>query len=184
MTRNIWQQHQHLQLRPNLPLNLNHGPPIRQHRLPSLNPHSKSNLLEPIRALLARPPHLRNQLVRRLDGRREPRLKLLHILRLARPKRLQDGMRTHVPREQAVDNWAAEAHFLAGFGVRVEGVVVAVEAVEMRGFHRGLVDACCVWCAIGWGWVVWYLGACDDVRMSVFYSVASGIASRKPLAGI
>ena len=47
-------------------------------------------------------------------------------------------MRRRVPAEQPVDDGPAKAHLDAGLGRRMQGVVVAVEAVEERGFEGGL----------------------------------------------
>jgi hypothetical protein len=67
-----------------------------------------------------------------------------------------------------VDDGSAEAHFDAGFGRGVERVVVAVEAVEQRGFEGCLGGGGCVGGA-GGGWgVVYCFGAWG--YMSVWFS--------------
>lgn len=60
-------------------------------------------------------------------------------------------MRRRVPAEQPVDDGTPEAHFDTGFRRRVQGVVVAVEAVEERGFEGGLRGAGCGGGRVGWG---------------------------------
>ena len=60
-------------------------------------------------------------------------------------------MRRVIPREETVDDGASETHFDAWLGSRVERVIVAVKAVEERGFGCRLCDAGCVWCATFWG---------------------------------
>jgi hypothetical protein len=92
---------------------------------------------------------------------------------------LQDGMSGHVPCEQAVDDGTTEAHLLAGLGVCVERVVVAVQAVEMRRLHRGLSDACSIGDAVG-GWVVGYFGTCKNC-VSILLVMAGQFASSSHL---
>lgn len=50
-------------------------------------------------------------------------------------------MRRRVPAEQPVDDGTPEAHLDAGLRRRVQRVVVAIEAVEERGFEGGLRGA-------------------------------------------
>ena len=57
-----------------------------------------------------------------------------------------------------MDDGPAKPQFLAGLGVGMERVVVTVEAVQMRGFERGLEDACCVGRAMGRRWEIGDLG--------------------------
>jgi hypothetical protein len=108
------------------PLTPNQRPPIREHRLPTLDLDHKPNFLETVLIRVSRPPHLGNQLISRLDWRSKPGLELLEVLRLRRTEGFQDGVRRHVPREEAVNDGSAKTHLLARFGVGVERVVVAV----------------------------------------------------------
>lgn len=119
-------------------LTLDQRPAIGKHRLAAVHTHNKPHLVESLAVLVAHLPHVENKLVTRLDRCRKSRLELLEILGLASAKRLEHGVRSHVPGEQTVDNGAAEAHFLAGLRVCMKRVVVAVEAVQMGGFQRGL----------------------------------------------
>jgi hypothetical protein len=68
-------------------------------------------------------------------------------------------MRGRVPAEETVNDGPAEAHGFARLGSSVEGVVVAVEAVEQGGFEGGLGYLCGVGSATGRGWVIDSLGA-------------------------
>lgn len=147
----------YLQLCLDLPFNLHNRPSIRKHSLPALYTHNEPDLLEATIGLLPCPPHLRDQLVSRLDRRCEPRLELLHVFGLAPAESLQNGMGSHVPREQAVDDGTAEAHLLARLRVGVQGVVVSVETVNMCCLHCGLNGANRVRCAVG-RWVARNLG--------------------------
>lgn len=79
-----------------------------------------------------------------LDGLREARLEILDVLGVGAAERLEQTVRGRVPREEAVHDGAAEAHLDAGLRVRVQRVVVAVEAVEERGFGRELEFEGCV----------------------------------------
>lgn len=87
--------------------------PITQTHLPSFHPCDKPDLLPPFRIRPSHAPHLRNELVPRLDRARKARLELLDVLRIAAAEALQQPVRGAVPAEQAVHDGAAEAHLLA-----------------------------------------------------------------------
>ena len=138
-----------LQLGLDLALNLDNRSSVRQHCLSALYAHSESDLLKSAIVLIAGPPHLDNQLVGRLDRRCKTGLELLHVLRLACTKSLQDGMCGGVPAKKAMDDRTAEAHLLARLRVSVQRVVITVQTVKMRGLHGGLDSASCVGRAVG-----------------------------------
>ena len=122
---------------------------------------------------LAHLPHLSDQLVPRLDGAREAGLELLDVSRVAAAETLQDAVGGAVPREQAVDDGAAEAHLGAGLRRRVQRIVVAVEAVQQRGFRRRLKRVGRVRLLALRRRVVCRFGAWDDGRVSVYVQFSS-----------
>ena len=48
-----------------------------------------------------------------------------------------------------MDNRAAEAHLLARLRIGVQGIVITVQTVDVRGFHSGLDSANCIGRAVG-----------------------------------
>lgn len=81
---------------------------------------------------LARAPRASDELVTGLDGTGEAGLVLLDVGGVAAAELLEKEMASAVPRVQAMEDGAAEAHLDAGLGGGVQRVVVAVEAVEQR----------------------------------------------------
>lgn len=117
------------QLALSLSYNLHQGAAIAQDNLTTSDLDDESDLF-PFALLLTRPPRRSDELVAWLHRAREPGLELLHIGGVAAPELLQQPVSSPVPRVEAVDDDAAEAHLLPRLGVDVEGVVVAIEAVE------------------------------------------------------
>jgi len=112
-----------------LPNNPHLRPTITQANLPTLHTGHKPHTLPSLRILLPSPPNLRNKTIARLDRRREPRRKLSQIRRIATAQQLQQPAGRGVPRVQAVQDRAAETHRLAWLRRRVQGVVIAVQAI-------------------------------------------------------
>lgn len=120
------------------PSNLDQRTTVAQAHLAALDFCGEANLLK-VALLLPRAPDARDQLVPRPDGAGKPSLILFDVCRIAAAKFPEDQMTSRVPRVQAVDDDAAKAHLPARFGRRVQGVVVAVETVQVRRLVGGLV---------------------------------------------
>jgi hypothetical protein len=102
---------------------------IAQAHLATCHTRHKSHLFPSI-LHLARPPHLRNQLVTRPNRARKPCRKLLDIRRIAAAKMLQQRVSGCIPAEEAMHYRAPETHLLSGFGSSMKRVVVAVQSIQ------------------------------------------------------
>lgn len=100
---------------------------IAQNDLASLILSHKTDLLKAICLGIAHAPHLGGELVARPDWRSKPSLEFLEICGITSPKFTQNAVRSGVPAEEAVNDDAAKAHLLAGFGGRVQWVVVTIQ---------------------------------------------------------
>lgn len=100
--------------------------------------HQEPDLL-PLALELASLPRFQNELVTGSNRRRESSLVLLEVGRVAATEVLQQAMARPVPRVQAVDDHTTEAHLGTRLRVGMEGIVVAIESVQQRGFVGGLV---------------------------------------------
>lgn len=122
--------------------NLNNRSAIAQAKLSTLYLRHKPDLLPAltIALRLADPPHLRHQLVTRLNRTGKSRLEFLEVGRIAAAESLQNTVCGGVPRVQAVNDAATEAHLLAWLGSGVERVIVTIQAVEKGRFIIGLLD--------------------------------------------
>ena len=107
------------------------SPPVTETHFPASHASHKPYLLPPI-FRLSSPPHLRHQFITRPDRTRKPCRELLDIRRVTTAKVLQQCVGRCVPAEEPMHDRATEAHLLAGFGRRVERVVVAIQSVRRR----------------------------------------------------
>lgn len=114
---------------PTLQLRLSPTAPIKQFRrsprnsqFPRLLNLSLKHHPTPIRSL---PPHLRNKRLPRQHRARKPNLDILH-----HPKCLHDMFPAEPEEAQAMQDGSFETAYLAEFRVDVEGVAVAIQAVE------------------------------------------------------
>ena len=117
---------------------LHQGATVAKNNLTALDLDLEADLLPAVLDVTSL-PRRRNKLVTTANGAGKASLVLLDVGRVAAAKVLEKAVGSPVPRVQTVNDDAAEAHLLAGLRVDVEGVVVAVEAVQDGGLGSGLV---------------------------------------------
>lgn len=119
--------------------NLDERPAVAQADLTTLNLSLEPDLLPVTVNLGARPPGASDELIARPHGASETGLIFPNVGGVATAKDLEELVCGAVPRVKTVKNNASEAHLLTGLGGGVEGVIVAIEAVEESGTQVRLV---------------------------------------------
>ena len=100
---------------------------IAQNNLASLVLGHKADFLKAICLSIAHAPHFSGELVARPDWRSKASLEFLQIGGIAAAKFTQETVCSGVPAEETVDDDAAKAHLLTGFGGRMQWIVVTIQ---------------------------------------------------------
>jgi len=109
-----------------LPCNwLNQCPSITQTYFATLNLSHKPNVLKAI-LHLSGPPDFSNELVTRLYGACESRLKLLHIIGITPTNSLEQPMGSKIPAGKSVHNRTTKAHLLSRLRGSVKWIIITI----------------------------------------------------------
>lgn len=109
---------------------LHQCPAVTQAHLSTGYTRHEPHLLPPILHLPG-PPHLRDQLITRPDWTCKSSRELLDVRGITTTKMLQQCVGRRVPGKEPVHDRTAKPHLLPGLGRGVEGVIIAIQSVDL-----------------------------------------------------